>query len=148
MAPMTVQQISRATMFEPLLAADPSFATRWQGFLAEYADEAEPPLYIALGELAEHLIQRLRGDDIDGFDKVFETVESWHTDGDAYVSEAASVGFLESLQGQLGGNDRHRSVDGVRASDFEPYFGPETRKWWAKFYRFWEGDAAALGFDT
>lgn len=140
--------ITRSQMFDPLLEADPSFEKPWQTFIADYADEPEPPLYVALWELADHLVERLRLGDVEGFDKVFEVVERWHTEGDHYVSEAATVGLLESLQNVLGGNDRKRGVDGVLASDFEPYLGPETRKWWDKLYRFWEGDTTALKFDT
>lgn len=134
-------------MFTPLLEADPTFEPRWQGFLADYADEPELPLYLALGELAEHLIARQRSSTTEGFDAVFGVVERWHVEGDSYVSEAASIGFLESLQNLLGGNDSTKAHKGVRAADFEPYLGPETRRWWDKLYRFWEGDAAALRFD-
>ena len=139
--------ITRSEMFTPLLEADPSFKERWQRFLADYADQPEPPIYIALGELAEHLVESRRRGDVERFDRVFETVERWHTEGDAYVSEAALIGLPESLQGILGGNDRTRAVNGVTASDFEPYFGPETTKWWDKLDRFWEGDTTALRLD-
>jgi hypothetical protein len=135
-------------MFTPLLEADPSFEPRWRGFVAEYASESELPLYIALGELAQHLIERRQRGDTEGFDRVFHVVERWHTDGDSYVSEAGSIGFLESLQNLLGGNERWKDVGGVRASDFEPYLGEETRRWWKKLYKFWDGDTAALRFDT
>ena len=91
--------ITRSEMFTPLLEADPSFQERWQRFLADYADEPEPLIYVALGELAEHLVESVRAGDVDRFARVFETVERWHTEGDAYVSEAASIGLLESLQG-------------------------------------------------
>lgn len=140
--------IARSEMFTPLLEADPSFEPRWRGFVAEYADEPELPLYIALGELAGHLIERRQRGDVQGFGKIFHIVERWHTEGDSYVVEAASLGFLESLQNLLGGNDRHKEVTGVRASDFEPYLGPETRRRWEKLYRYWEGDTAALRSDT
>jgi hypothetical protein len=136
--------IGPSEMFAPLLEADPSFELRWQAFLADYADEPEPPLYVALGELAVHIIERQRCGDTDGFDKVFAVVERWHTEGDAYVSEAASIGFLESLQNLLGGDERGKSIDGVRATDFEPFLGPESRKWWEKLYWFWTGDKTAL----
>ena len=42
-------------MFAPLLAADLSFLPHWQAFLEDWADDAEPPLYLALGELARQL---------------------------------------------------------------------------------------------
>lgn len=140
--------IARSEMFTPLLEADPAFEPRWRGFVAEYADESELPLYIALGEFAQHLIERQKRGDTEGFDKVFDVVEQWHTEGDSYVTEAASIGFLESLQNLLGGNDRSKDVGGVRASDFEQYLGEETRRWWEKLYRFWEGDTAALRSDS
>lgn len=140
--------ITRSKMFTPLLEADPSFHQRWQRFLADYGDELELPIYIALGELAEHLVERMRRRDIENFDQVFATVERWHTEGDAYVAEAASIGLLEGLQGILGGNKRDRGVYGVSDSDFEPYFGTETKKWWDKLDRFWEGDNTALRSDT
>lgn len=139
-------------MFEPLLVADPSFRPRWNAFLAEWGEEEKTagglPLYLALSSLAEHLIQRLGAGDSDDFDAVFDVVERWHLEGDSYVSEAASIGLLESLQNLLGGNDRGRKArNGVRASDFEPWLRPETRKWWEKLYRYWEGDSRALRFD-
>ena len=140
--------IGPSEMFAPLLEADPSFESRWQRFLADYGNEPDPPLYIALGELAEHLIQRRQRGDTEGFDNIFNVVERWHTEGNSYVSEAASIGFLESLQNLLDGDGRGISVQGVRAADFEPYLGPESRRWWEKLYRFWEGDTAALRFDS
>lgn len=131
-----------------MLEADPSFGDQWQAFKADFSDDPELPEYIALGELAIHMIDRMRRGDVANFDKVFEVVELWHVDGDVYVQEAATIGFLEAIQNHLGGNDQLKRQDGVRASDFETYLGPETRKWWDKLYRCWEGDAAALRSDT
>lgn len=140
--------IDRAQMFVLLLEADPKFEPRWERFLADYGDDPELPVYIALGELAEHLIERQRRDDTEGFDQVFDVVEQWHVEGDDFVAEAASIGFLECLQNQLGGNKRGQEIRGVRVSDFEPYLGCESRRWWEKLYRYWDGDEAALRFDT
>lgn len=140
--------IVRDEMFTPMLEADPTFGDQWQAFKADYSDESELPQYIALGELAIHIIDRMRRGDVANFNKVFAVVELWHVDGDAYVREAATIGFLEALQNHLGGNDRAKGQDGIRASDFENYLGPESRIWWDKLYRFWEGDAAALRSDT
>ena len=140
--------ITRSEMFTPLLEVDPSFDERWQRFRADYADEPEPPIYIALGELAEHLMETMRRRDLERFDSILKVVERWHTEGDAYVSEAATIGLLESLRGILGGNDQTRAVYGVSASDFERFFGPETKRWWDKLNRFWEGDDTALRFEN
>ena len=121
-------------MFEPLLVADPSFQPRWAEFVAEWDDELEQPLYLALSSLAQHLLGRLQTGDTADFDGIFAVVESWHTNGDAYVREAASIGLLEDLQNLSGGSDKRRVT-------VEPWLGPESRRWWDKLDRFWDGDS-------
>lgn len=138
---MSAPQITRSKMFEPLLVADPSFQPRWTEFTTEWSDETDPPLYLALGSLAQHLLARLKIGDTEGFEDIFAVVERWHTEGDTYVSEAASIGLLESLQNLSGGNDR-------KTATVEPWLGPESRRWWDKLDRFWEGADQALRFDT
>lgn len=128
-------------MFEPLLVADPSFQPRWLEFMSEWNDEPEPPLYLALGWFAEHLLRRLEGNDTEGFERIFAVVERWHTEGDTYVCEAASIGFLESLQNLSAGNERHQTT-------VEPWLGPQSRYWWDRLDRFWDGDAGALRLDS
>ena len=132
--------ISRATMFDPLLIADPSFETRWAEFVAEWDGDPEPPLYLALSSLARHLLARLEAGDTADFDRIFAVIEQWHTNGDIYVREAASVGLLEDLQNLLGGS-------GKRPVTVEPWLGPESRRCWDKLDRFWEGDDKALRID-
>ena len=113
----------------------------WRGAAIATLSHARP--------LAEHLLDRLARGDTDGFPEVFDVIESWHTEGDGYVSEAASVGFLESLQNQLGGNDKtYRRRDGVTRGDVEPWLGEVSKRWWERLDRFWDGDAAALRPDS
>jgi hypothetical protein len=133
---MAASRITRDKMFEPLLVADPSFCSRWAKFTAEWGDEADPPLYLALSSLAEHLLECLEAESTERFDAIFAVVERWHTDGDAYVSEAASIGLLEALQNLSGGSDR-------KTATVEPWLGPESKRWWDKLDRFWEGDRHA-----
>jgi hypothetical protein len=71
------------------------------------------------------------------FDRIFAVVERWHTEGDAYVAEAASIGLLESLQNQSGGSDR-------KADTVERWLGPKAYYCWKKLDRYWDGDAEAL----
>ncbi|HEY9219448.1 MAG TPA: hypothetical protein VIO94_15485 [Phenylobacterium sp.] len=117
-------------MFEPLLEADPTFEPAWRAFLSDWEGEADLPHYMALGDLARHLIDRLKCGDIEGFPAVFDVVEQWHRHGDHDVREAATVGLLESLQN----TNLHSST---APSEFEPWLGPETRRWWEKLHRFW-----------
>lgn len=141
-------QITRSKMFEPLLEADPSFHARWEAFCAEWGDEPEPPLYLALFSLAEHMADHLKTGGSTTLDKIFAVVERWHTEGDAYVSEAATIGLLESLQGIGSGALKRAIFGGVRSRDFEQWMRPETMRWWKKLYRFWGGETRALRFDT
>ncbi|MFC3694752.1 DUF7674 family protein [Chenggangzhangella methanolivorans] len=124
-------------MFDPIFSADPSFRPRWVAFTAEWSDEAEPPLYLALAELARHVVECLNAQRTENLDAIFAVVEPWHADGDAYVREAATIGMLESLQNLLGGDDRGGSA-------VEAWLGPESKRWWDKLDRFWAGNSDAL----
>ena len=141
-------QITRSTMFDPLLEADPSFQPRWETFLSEWRDEPDPPLYLALSSLAEHMADHLKAGRALPLDRAFEVVERWHVEGDAYVSEAATVGLLESLQGIGAGTVKRMIFGGIRSEDFEQWMRPETLRWWKKLDRFWKGDSGALHLDT
>jgi hypothetical protein len=123
-------QITRESMFEPLLEADHSFAPIWRAFVEEWEDERELPLYLALASVACHLIEQLKAGETDKFHAVFDVVERWHLQGDAYVREAASVGLIEDLQ-----NTNLRK--GTTPTDFEPWLRPESKRWWDKVDKFW-----------
>ena len=48
--------VAREEMFDPMLAALPSFRPAWEQFLCEWASESDGlPHYVALGSLARHL---------------------------------------------------------------------------------------------
>jgi len=123
-------EFDRSNMFEPLLQADPSFREKWETFREGYRSDDELPLYLALSELARHLIQDLETGNTRRFDAVFDVVERWHIKGDPYVKEAATVGLLEDLQN--GHLDRKN-----RSGDFLPWLRPETLGWWTKVHEFW-----------
>lgn len=133
---ITAPQITREDMFGLLLAADPSFYPRWDAFLKQWESELELPLYLALDSLADHLLQQLAAKETGRFEAIFEVVERWHVDGDPYVSQAATVGLLESLQNLTGGNSRIGTV--------EPWLGPESRRSWDELDRFWQGSQSAV----
>jgi hypothetical protein len=125
---------SRDTMFEPMLIACPSFRPAWAKFLPEWQhDRTEArvrPLYLALNALARHLGQHLQIGNADAFNAVFRVVERWHVEGDAYVRNAATVGFLEDLQNPANIGDKS-------PAEFVLWLGPETMKGWRALERFW-----------
>ncbi len=139
--------ISKATMFAPLLEADASFQSEWDAFCDDWRDEIDPPLYIVLGNLARHILARLQTNNLAGLDGVFDVIERWHIDGDAYVKEAATVGLLEGLQNDLSHLEAEWKEGDGPTPIVEPWLRPESRKWWDKLNRFWEGDPTALRND-
>ena len=129
--------ITRDTMFTPLLTACPSFQAQWDAFCEEYTDETPHlPHYIALGDLAHHLVTLYKAGKTSEFNSVFAVVERWHLEGDDYVREAATIGFLEGLQNVAGNK-------GLDPEVFVPWLHPESKKWWDELDKFWERVEAA-----
>jgi hypothetical protein len=134
--------ITKEQMFEQMLAACPSFEPVWREFVeeSERHPDQDPLYYIVLGDLARHLVERLRSGATQEFPAVFQVVERWHCLGDSYVQEAASIGLLEGIQNITG----HEGID---PEGFAQWLLPESKKWWGKLNRLWDGDARALRKD-
>ena len=133
--------IDRDEMFDPLLAACPSFGPAWQRFVAGWqSEEGDPPLYVALSSLCHHVIALRDAGDDDAVRRVFAVVEAWHPDGDAYVREAATIGFIETLGNILS----HDPSGPARLAALRAFTGPETTRWWRKVDAFWAGNHRAL----
>jgi hypothetical protein len=123
--------ITRDTMIEPILRVSPRFEPTWREFLAEWkADADELPLYLLLSDLARHIAQLLEENADSELHAIFEVVENWHLQGDAYVKEAATIGLLEDLQNT-------NLVGKAAPSRLTKYLGPESKRWWTKVEEFW-----------
>ena len=124
--------IQRDNMMAPMVAACPSFAPKWTAFLNEWKDDKKGlPLYLALADLARHVISMLEQGATETFPLIFNVVELWHADGEPYVQEAATVGFLEALQN----SNLHQNT---RPEQFRQFLGPLSGEWWDKLNGFWE----------
>jgi hypothetical protein len=125
------RMINRHALFTELLAAYPGFKTQHDAFMIDWADEAEgPPNNLLLADLAREcsmLLAKGRQADVR---EIFGVFEDWLLNGDNYVREAATVGFLEDIQ-----NTNLHS--GTAPDDFLPFCGPEALFWWEKVARFW-----------
>jgi hypothetical protein len=124
--------ITKSEMMPLMLTVCPSFEGKWSAFLDYWRDETDLPVYLALSDLARHLIDMLARKDVALFPEVFDVVERWHVEGDSYVTEAATVGLLEDLQNA----GLHTSTE---PEQFRPYLLPESAKRWDKLYEFWAG---------
>lgn len=128
--------ITRDEVMPMLLAGCPSFEEPWREYVGDPTYQAGL-LYIDLGEFAHHLVRLQKAGETSEFGSVFLVVEELHTDGDAYVREAATIGLLEGIQNVAGNN-------GLDPGAFHPYLQPESAKWWGKLNAFWNGDFRAL----
>jgi hypothetical protein len=125
--------LAKDDMMPVLLAACPSFAPLWQEFRAEWHGEDDLPLYVALGDLARHLIGLVERGEMDELPAVFRVVERWHREGDEYVREAATVGLLEDLQ------NLNLHEHGTDPAQFRAMLGAESRRCWDELAASWEG---------
>lgn len=124
--------IDKSDMMEVLIRACPSFGPTWEKLVADWQNEPGAPLYIALGELARHLVHKLEAGDIGEFAETFAAIERLQREGVDYVQEAAVVGLLEGLQNR----NLHRRTS---PDDFLPFLAPLSRVAWDDLMQFWEG---------
>jgi hypothetical protein len=62
-----------------------------------------------------------------------------HIEGDRYVQELATIGFLEDLQ------NTNMHPTGSSPADFVPFLSPLSRWWWDEVKLFWEGTIPYVG---
>ena len=123
--------ILKSEMFEPLLAAYPAFKEQHDAFMAEWQSDPEgPPNYLLLADLVRDCSMLLTSQRHAEIANIFAVVEDWLLNGEHYVQEAATVGFLEGIQN----TNLHK---GTAPDDFLPFCGPEALFWWGKVARFW-----------
>ncbi len=125
-----MKTITRSQVLPLLLEACPSYEADWKKFTAEYADDPDPFLYVAIVQFAGHLSKVLAAGDGDSLGRVFNLLERFITEGDAEVQEAAVVGLVKNLQNA----DLHH---GTAPDDYVPFLLPQTRRWWDKVRTFW-----------
>lgn len=129
--------ISETEVMNLLVGACPSFARAWAEARAD-ADFDSSLLHVHLGELAAHLIERLRRDDASECVALFAAVERLFVEGDEDVREAATLGLLDGLQSAAG-------TAGVSPARFVDLFQPATRRRWDELERFWAGQLSYVG---
>lgn len=113
-----------------LVDACPSFKEKWDAYVAG-PDYDEDLLYISIGEFSQHIVELMGRGEKSEFADIFKAVEKCHLEGDSYVKEAATIGFLEGIQ--------NISRDYFDPGLFSPYLLPETKKWWQKLNDFRDG---------
>ena len=121
-------------MVEPsLVDACPSFQGSAEQARYHETQEGEPELllYILASEFVGHLTALNAAHKRDSFPAVFQLIERFHLEGEDYVEELATIGFLEDLQ------NRNLHPASSAPDDFLPYLGPVSRWWWDELMLFW-----------
>ena len=129
--------LTRRGMFDPLIDALPAFRPMCEAFVEQWTGDpndqfgapGDLPEYLLLGDLARWLIGLLATGKVDDVRHALAVVERWLLEGDPYVQEAATIGFIETLQNNLEDDETRRR--------FFDLFGPEGQHWWKKLDRFW-----------
>jgi hypothetical protein len=94
-------------------------------------------VYVHLGDFSDHLVSVLSAGDLREVATTCRAIEELHVQGDAYVSEAATIGLLEGVQ-------NHAEHAGVPLDDFVALLGPVSLSWWRGLVEFWEGRAPVV----
>jgi hypothetical protein len=127
--------IRREDVLNGLFDACPSFkSSPWcSEYQAEFASEPEPLDYILASAFIRHLVDLHVAGREEEFLAVFRFFETLHLNGDDYVKELATIGFLEDLQN----SNLHHS--GSSPDDFLTFLGPHSRWWWEELHLSWTG---------
>lgn len=126
--------IEKNQMIPFLIDQVPELSSDWRAFKTEWVGRAELPIYLFLSDtVVPHFLSLVGSADTKKTETLSRVVENWHTLGDSYVREAATIGFLESLQNRVEHDKINREV--VRN-----YLGRETQFFWDQVYLFWLGE--------
>jgi hypothetical protein len=127
---------SKAELSHRLIAACPSFAARWNEYLATAARRGDEVNAISAEiELAEHLVDQLVAGRTDEFGPIFEVIESLNVGDDPWLAEIFSGHFVDELQ-----TNALRHGDWNFANQFRPWLGVRTLEYWKALYYNWKSE--------
>ncbi len=117
-----------------IFQAVPSFQNSkiWKEHLEFWGDTEERGLYNDTAELARYMAEQYKAGETKELPALFTLIEKLYLEGDHYVKELATIGFLEDLQGQFGNAE-------IKSEVLEKYLGPESQKWWNYLNNIWSG---------
>jgi hypothetical protein len=123
--------LNQFSMIAPLLEVLPEFRPQWDRFVAGWKNNPHNtsktalPLYLVLSDFASFLVTQLEQGQVKKFPAIFEIIEHWLAQGDAYVKNAAGAGLLEDLLNPVRYQKR-------KPNDFASWMRPVTLKCWKR----------------
>jgi len=121
--------ITQDEVMDRILMACPIYAKSWDP--ADQTDEngEDRLLYCEASDLCRYLEARLDAHEDTELAEAFALIEALHVEGDAWVRNLATIGFLESLWPD---------------ERYLPWLEPVSRRWWDRLDRYmrWEDPSA------
>lgn len=131
--------INKDEVMDLLIKASPSYKQRSENYMQEnYEEGEERNIYLEISDFVDHFIDLFRSGNLIECISILEAVEKLHVNGDEFVKELATIGFLEDLQNQLGNYQIYKKP-------IEILLWPETRIWWDHLNNFWDGKTKYVG---
>lgn len=96
--------------------------------------------YCVAGGFALFLLELYKKKDILRMKEGICFIEKLHHSKDSKTRELATIGYLEGIQNVWGNND-------VNPEEIYKYLGKESKKWWVRLNKYWNGDIHALSDD-
>jgi hypothetical protein len=124
--------IGKEQMVPMLLAACPSLREAWEASAAEWGGGPSPGVYIEFGDFVALFLEAYARGDSGCAQAVFDTVETFLSEGDSEIREYATIGFIEAVQ-----NQASRKTFGAEA--FLPFLKPRAQAAWKELDEFWQG---------
>ncbi|NOV01196.1 DUF7674 family protein [Paenibacillus planticolens] len=88
--------IQKEQVMDMIIKACLSYKNRYSIYLKDnYEVGEERLLYVDITDFIDHMFERYQKRCIEELDKVFDCIEELHLNGDDYVKEWATIGFLE-----------------------------------------------------
>ena len=129
-------------MMDLLLAACPSFATQWEESLVDKGPDEATGNRLHYGDAAD-LVRHVVSLQIDGrtseLDAVFDTIERLLAEGDPYVQNLATIGYIEGFQMAIVAD---LGADPER--DIRPWLRSMSEIEWQRLNELWGGPATSI----
>lgn len=117
----------------PLRAAVPSFAERWQAFVAQPWYESDPPY--AVSELARHLVDEAAAGRTTELPDFFHALDDLLAGASDELCDLVTIGLLEDVVHEADGR-------GVKLTTFERAAkGSHAKKAWTAVVKFLRGES-------
>jgi len=136
--------LKKTQIISELLLACPELQPAWDAHMAYWAQEDPkdydgeiPGDYNNASAIVHAVIDFYGRAETAFFPRFFQFIERLINEGDAESQNIAVVGYLETLQTAASWKQHGPEV-------FVPWLQPESKRWWAQIYQWWQGGKSLM----